>query len=127
MVHLLVEFGCKLNLATPSGKTPLMIAARNGHCELVRFLIQAGAKLNCVDTAEKCALIHAAEGGHLNVVAYMLSAEWPIPDQSELSMEEAAQQALVAASKHGHIDVSPQYTRFEFLCKNLPHTISVPK
>lgn len=56
----------------------------------------------------RCPLVHAARNGHLNVVAYLLACDWvldnPGPNQ-EVSLAEAAQQALIASSAQGHLEV----------------------
>lgn len=52
--------------------------------------------------ASQCALVHAARNGHLSVVGYLLACDWLTNTGStEVSHEEAAQQAVVAAAAQG--------------------------
>lgn len=59
--------------------------------------------------AGQCPLVHAARHGRLSVVGYLLACDWVIPpgeneseNSQEISREEAAQQAVVAAAAQGH-------------------------
>lgn len=59
--------------------------------------------------AGQCSLVHAARHGRLSVVGYLLACDWHIPKTQktetrvqEVSREEAAQQAVVAAAAQGH-------------------------
>lgn len=54
----------------------------------------------------RCALVHAARNGHLSIVAYLLACDWVLANiDQEVSLTEAAQQALVAAAAQGHTEV----------------------
>lgn len=60
--------------------------------------------------AGQCPLVHAARQGRLSVVGYLLACDWVVPAREnksesgsmEISREEAAQQAVVAAASQGH-------------------------
>lgn len=62
--------------------------------------------------AGQCPLVHAARHGRLSVVGYLLACDWIVPagtegktesvTGAEISREEAAQQAVVAAASQGH-------------------------
>lgn len=59
--------------------------------------------------AGQCPLVHAARHGRLSVVGYLLACDWILPvgdnrqeSSAEISREEAAQQAVVAAASQGH-------------------------
>jgi len=72
-------------------------------------LAAAGASLGHVDMAGQCSLVHAARHGRLSVVGYLLACDWIPTSESkaengvlEISREEAAQQAVVAAASQGH-------------------------
>jgi uncharacterized protein len=43
---LLVDAGADLNAANEDGMTPLLIAAINGHAEIVKSLIARGTNIN---------------------------------------------------------------------------------
>ncbi|XP_014205049.1 protein TANC2 [Copidosoma floridanum] len=125
MVSLLLEFGADVELTNSQGCTALILAAARGHCDVVRRLAAAGASLGHTDMAGQCALVHAARHGRLPVVGYLLACDWVVsPNHEEgatasgstststslasssstpeVSREEAAQQAVVAASAKGH-------------------------
>lgn len=80
-------------------------------------LAAAGASLGHTDMAGQCALVHAARHDRLAVVGYLLACDWVVTTNSnekttktissilpinEVSREEAAQQAVVAAAAKGH-------------------------
>ncbi|XP_043247903.1 protein TANC2 [Colletes gigas] len=109
MVSLLLEFGADVELTNSQGCTALSLAAARGHCDVVRRLAAAGASLGHTDMAGQCPLVHAARHGRLSVVGYLLACDWLVPNgeiepdnSQDISREEAAQQAVVAASAQGH-------------------------
>ncbi|XP_031847476.1 zinc-RING finger and ankyrin repeat domain-containing protein rolling pebbles isoform X1 [Nomia melanderi] len=109
MVSLLLEFGADVELTNSQGCTALSLAAARGHCDVVRRLAAAGASLGHADMAGQCPLVHAARHGRLSVVGYLLACDWVVPsgeneaeNSQEMSREEAAQQAVVAAAAQGH-------------------------
>ncbi|XP_071055582.1 protein TANC2 isoform X2 [Onthophagus taurus] len=106
MVSLLLEFGANVELTNSQGSTPLSLASAKGHCDIVRQLVAAGASPGHADTAGYCSLVHAARNGFFNVVGYLLACDWVIKNPEEdVGLTEAAQQALIAASGHGHTDI----------------------
>lgn len=56
------------------GQTALILAARNGHLEVVEALLKAGADPDHATADGRTALIMAAEGGHATVVESLLRA-----------------------------------------------------
>ncbi|XP_043290037.1 protein TANC2 isoform X2 [Venturia canescens] len=111
MVSLLLEFGADVELTNSQGCTALSLAAARGHCDVVRRLAAAGASLGHADMAGQCSLVHAARHGRLSVVGYLLACDWVAPasetnseisSHSDVCLEEAAQQAVVAAASQGH-------------------------
>ncbi|XP_076632083.1 zinc-RING finger and ankyrin repeat domain-containing protein rolling pebbles isoform X3 [Colletes latitarsis] len=109
MVSLLLEFGADVELTNSQGCTALSLAAARGHCDVVRRLAAAGASLGHTDMAGQCPLVHAARHGRLSVVGYLLACDWLVPNgenepdnSQDIGREEAAQQAVVAASAQGH-------------------------
>ncbi|XP_067660340.1 putative ankyrin repeat protein RF_0381 [Haliotis asinina] len=60
------------------GRTPMMLAAENGHKEVVELLVGEGADMSLVDK-QRDNILHCAcrggdlEGGHLEVVTYIVS------------------------------------------------------
>jgi ankyrin repeat protein len=106
MVSLLLEFGANCNATTNNGVSALSLAAERGHCDVVRQLVQHGARLSQVDNGGSSALLYASQAGNLNVVGYLLSCDWPTDGfDGELSLAEAAQQALIVAAGQGHAQI----------------------
>lgn len=103
MVSLLLEFGANVELANSQGCTPLILAASRGHCDVVRHLVAAGSALGQTDTANRCALVHAAQAGKLHIVKYLVACDWVARQgTNDVSLEHAAQQALIVAASQGH-------------------------
>ena len=81
VVQTLISFGkanvnhradysdCETNL------TPLGLACRNGHLEMVKYLIQNGADLCNVDKDNSTSLMIASVCGHYDIVQYLLSLD----------------------------------------------------
>ena len=67
--------GIDVNLAHPSGATPLYVAAENGHVEMVRLLLDArGIKINAPTSEGATPLLTATQHGHEEVVKLLLDA-----------------------------------------------------
>ncbi|XP_052565733.1 protein TANC2 isoform X3 [Culex pipiens pallens] len=106
MVSLLLEFGADVEKTNSQGCTPLVLASAKGHCDVVRQLVAAGSALGQTDTSQRCALVHAAITGKLKVVKYLVACDWnPRPDSNDVGLEQAAQQALVAAAGQGNTEI----------------------
>ena len=61
-----------LNQVTTSSVSPLMVACKNGHLEIVELLLQKGAHMNFENKRHETALMAAAEGGNVEVVNLLL-------------------------------------------------------
>ncbi|CAH1775583.1 unnamed protein product [Owenia fusiformis] len=105
MLSLLLEFSADVDAAGDDGMTALCYAAQNGHLEILRMLIAKQAQLSHVDSSGQCALVHAALNGQLEAVSFLLGCDWLPKDGNSLSKCEAMQQALVAASGMGHVEM----------------------
>ncbi|XP_067670573.1 uncharacterized protein [Haliotis asinina] len=78
VVELLVtQFHSPVDLHDDYGNTPLTIAAKHGHSNIVKFLIDQGAKANVYHQMKKMAIHEACENGRTEVVKVLLKA-WPI-------------------------------------------------
>ncbi|XP_046548423.1 protein fem-1 homolog A-like [Haliotis rubra] len=115
-------------------KTPVMVAAANGHKDVVEFLVEHGADLSRVYGGGSSTLHLASFGGHLDVVRYivaqnkvninsrgwkkktpvMVAAEMGEKDVVEFLVEHGAYLSLLLASgnnilhlacKGGHLEV----------------------
>lgn len=73
-VQLLVEADAKLEAADEDGHTALMLAAREGHADMVRLFLDNGAKINEETYGEDAhnALLIAVEQGHVDIVELLL-------------------------------------------------------
>uniref|UniRef100_A0A182W197 Uncharacterized protein n=1 Tax=Anopheles minimus TaxID=112268 RepID=A0A182W197_9DIPT len=106
MVNLLLEFGADVEQTNSQGCTSLILASARGHCDVVRQLVAAGSFLGQTDTSQRCALVHAAIAGRLQVVKYLVACDWiPRPASNDVTLEQAAQQALTAAAGQGNTDI----------------------
>eukprot|EP00049_Salpingoeca_infusionum_P004391 m.78740 g.78740 ORF g.78740 m.78740 type:complete len:374 (+) comp12543_c0_seq4:125-1246(+) len=56
------------------GQSPLMVAAGNGHLDVVQLLLENGAPWNAVDRRGKCAGQYAMENGHQDIANHLLNA-----------------------------------------------------
>eukprot|EP01104_Vermistella_antarctica_P003618 TRINITY_DN13853_c0_g1_i1.p1 TRINITY_DN13853_c0_g1~~TRINITY_DN13853_c0_g1_i1.p1 ORF type:complete len:162 (-),score=22.76 TRINITY_DN13853_c0_g1_i1:195-680(-) len=65
--------GCHSPL-DPDARTPLTLAAMNGHAECVEMLLHIGSDPNHIDAMGRTALHWAAEGGHLLVTRLLLQS-----------------------------------------------------
>ncbi|QRK11871.1 ankyrin repeat domain-containing protein [Archangium violaceum] len=70
-VEALLAAGADPNPFDADGRTPLMVAAENGHEELVRTLLAAGADPILTDRMSESALTKAAAHGHGRVAALL--------------------------------------------------------
>lgn len=71
---LLLSAGADVNALAPNGSTPLMLAAKRGHLEMVRLLVGARADLNQIDTEEGTALDMAIQARHTEVSNFLRKA-----------------------------------------------------
>lgn len=60
------------NAPVIGGTTALMIAAKNGHYDIVEVLLNAGASVNNVNAFGHHALFHAVINNHPNIVRLLL-------------------------------------------------------
>ena len=61
-----------LPLMVASKKTPLMVASKNGHTEIVQLLLEKGAYVNAKDNYGETALMLAAANGRTEIVQLLL-------------------------------------------------------
>ncbi|KAK3514428.1 hypothetical protein QTP70_018242 [Hemibagrus guttatus] len=75
VMQMLVE-GTDPNLQMESERrrTPLHVAAADGHKEICHILVQAGANLDMCDDQQRTPLMDACENNHMETVEYLLKA-----------------------------------------------------
>ena len=89
------------NTVDRDGKTPLMLAAFEGHTATVQVLLANGVQVNAKDKDGATALMLAASRGHTNVVAALLAKGADVNLQNN-----TGQTALMLAMVGGHGDVA---------------------
>jgi ankyrin repeat protein len=68
MVKLLLSLGAAIDSVDDRENTALMLAAKNGQTEVVRFLLSKGADKGLRDANGLTALEHAKGQGHQDIV-----------------------------------------------------------
>jgi ankyrin repeat protein len=72
-ISLLVLRGADIHLINFEGATTLMIAAQQGHLEVIQFLVERGAVVDQAANDESTTLAQASFTGHLDVVNLLMS------------------------------------------------------
>lgn len=76
LVHSVENKAAVLNCKhSPSGDTPLILAARTGQVELLRYLASHRVNLEQSNKDEKRAIHEAAAGSHLDCLEFLISKE----------------------------------------------------
>ncbi|XP_058499707.1 dynein axonemal heavy chain 12 [Solea solea] len=70
-VYLLLESGAKPNSCDIKMKTPLALAAQNGHLNVVEVLVQKGANVRC-ESESGTILFEAAASGNPDIISLLL-------------------------------------------------------
>ncbi len=94
----MVKRGASVDTTDIEGNTLLMLAARDGHEDLVDYLIKQRAKVNARNAAGDTALRLAAFRGHLKV------AELLIAGGANVNM--SGWTPLIYAAFNGHLDIA---------------------
>ncbi|KAK8743892.1 hypothetical protein OTU49_000897 [Cherax quadricarinatus] len=89
-----------VDCADRDGTTPLILAAANGHVDLVKELLEQGAESNATRHTGTGALFFAAQGGFLDIVTLLLDQGCKINQASK-----DGGTALIVAAQCGHMDV----------------------
>ncbi|KAK7139556.1 hypothetical protein R3I93_016630 [Phoxinus phoxinus] len=75
-----------INKHTESGWSPLLLAADQGHTEVVRVLLQNNARVDVFDEEGKAAIHLAAEQGHQDIVDILLSHKAFVNTKTKLGL-----------------------------------------
>jgi len=99
-LSVLHALGMDLDSRNSTGVTPLLLAAGNGHVEVVRLLLGKNAKPNIQDEDGASPLLLAARKGHVEVVRLLLgkNAEPNVQEEYGLS-------PLLLGACGGHVEV----------------------
>eukprot|EP01060_Flectonema_neradi_P017481 TRINITY_DN2436_c0_g1_i1.p1 TRINITY_DN2436_c0_g1~~TRINITY_DN2436_c0_g1_i1.p1 ORF type:complete len:246 (+),score=54.52 TRINITY_DN2436_c0_g1_i1:39-776(+) len=73
VINILTVKGVDINKGTPTGRSPLYLAANRDYREIAEILISKGADVNCTDKDYITPLHTAAGAGSSNTVALLLS------------------------------------------------------
>lgn len=99
-VNSLINEGLDINLAAPNGETALMVAAKNGHTDILVQLLEAGADANVVAPYDT-PLMAAARMGHVEVVTKLLE----VGADANLAPRNSDYTPLMAAARGGYVEV----------------------
>jgi len=121
-VRRLIKNFCDINAQDPTGKTALMVAAYQGHTELVKVLLEAKAKLDLKDIAGITALVFAAYQGHTKIVDWLLKKG---ADPHLKSTQGGT--ALMIAAQEGHAKVVEVLLKKETNPSTLNQALAIAK
>jgi ankyrin repeat protein len=88
-----------INLKNEKGHSVLMLAAYNGHAQLVKFLLSYGADPNSVDLSSNSILMGVAFKGHIEILKDLIDAGADIHFKNHKN-----QNAIDYASMFGRVD-----------------------
>jgi predicted Ser/Thr protein kinase len=99
-VDLFLAAGMRPDAADPSGRTPLISAAANGHDQISRKLLTRGADVNARDRDGSTPLMESAQGDHKETTRVLLEAG------ADVNTRDAdGQTALMRAASRGHTEI----------------------
>jgi ankyrin repeat protein len=88
------------NYVDISGNTELILAAQNGHKEIVSELLDRGADVNASNNYGITALIYAAQNGHKEIVNELLDRGADVNASNNYGIT-----ALIYAARNGHTEI----------------------
>jgi ankyrin repeat protein len=94
VIDVLTSYGASVYARMDDGRTPLMLAAENGHQDAAKLLVDLGANRFAADSGGKTAADLAADAGH-EPLARMLRSD-PAPDEFTLHTEQQLGEEMAA-------------------------------
>lgn len=101
VASLLQNMSTPVDIRNATSETPLLIASRHGHLEIVQALLQAGASVNSTNRSGETPLHVASENGHVDVVNELLMVDATAVDVTDIN----GRSSLFRASEKGHVGV----------------------
>ena len=101
VVDWVVERGGELEESNLFGRTPLLLAARNGRLGVVRKLVESGANVTARDKYARNVLHAASQSGNVQVVRFVYGLRVANVEQKDRS----GRSPLSVACEAGHVDV----------------------
>ena len=105
LIHLLVQYGAKIDRRDAKGWCPLIMATQHGHLGSVQALIQSGADLHSTTNNGLTALDIAQHSKHDVIVEYFLAVQKPPVSEIRLTMIDRK------------FDVFRLHCHYHYLCK----------
>ncbi len=87
--------------AKQEDRTPLCVAAMNGHVNVIEMLVARGANVNYKDSKGQTPLMYATESGSVDAVKALLSHGAQLEARTSLG-----ETALMGAVGHGYVDIA---------------------
>ena len=96
---MLLDRGADPNLAVPGDGNALIMAAREGHVDIVTLLLDRGANIDDVVDGDENALIQASGSGALEVVKLLVARGADV--NARVQVHEEIRRRMANAVEHG--------------------------
>ncbi len=99
-MKFLLQHGADINETNYNGESGLILAAKKGHFDVVKFLVEKGANLS-KGKSQYNALYHAVENGHTEIVKFLLEQEIDPSGALVIAAEKGYEEILKTLLDHG--------------------------